>query len=195
KSAHNESYPLVLGKVELSIPQLKGASFLIEQQLYDAVTTARFQKDDWTVVYKTFVSATDDVMAVEISMTGKGSLEGDIRLALPGEKEILNKPPVELAHPGKRELSVTAKGIQYLSRAFEDSVEIPTKAAIALQVAGSPDGKFTLKQGKPVRFVCAFSSNFKSKDCVEAVIRKVTECTPKRVSAIEKAHKQWWKNY
>jgi hypothetical protein len=195
KSAHNEGYPVVLGKVELSIPQLEGASFLINQHLYDAVTTARFQKGDVVVVYKTYVSATDDIMAVEISMTGKGSLEGDIRLALPNEKEILNHPPVELAYPGKMETGATEKGVQYLSRAFEDSVDIPTKAAIALQVAGSHDGRFTLKQGKPVRFVCAFSSNFKSTDCVDAVIRKVTECTPKRLAIIEKDHKQWWKNY
>jgi hypothetical protein len=195
KSAHNESYPLVLGKVELSIPKLEGASFLIEQQLYNAITTARFQKEDVTVIYKTYVSATDDILSVEISMTGKGSLEGDIHLALPGEKEILNREPTELAHPGKMELGVTSQGIQYLSRAFEDSVEIPTKAAIALQVVGSKNGRFTLKQGKPVRFVCAFSSNFKSADCVDATIRKATECTPKRLAAIEKDHKQWWKNY
>ncbi|MDR3094199.1 MAG: hypothetical protein LBU62_06115 [Bacteroidales bacterium] len=195
KSAHNEGYPVVLGKVELSIPQLEGASFLIEQQLYDAVTTARFQKGDIAVVYKTFVSATDDIMAVEISMTGKGSLEGNVQLVLPCEKEILNRPPLEPAYPGKMEIGATEKDIQYLSRAFEDSVDIPTKAAIALLVAGGRDGRFTLTQGKPVRFVCAFSSNFKTADCVEAVIRKVTECTPKRLAAIEKDHKQWWHNY
>jgi hypothetical protein len=39
KSALDESFPLVLGKIELDIPQLKDASYLVEQQLYDAVMT------------------------------------------------------------------------------------------------------------------------------------------------------------
>jgi hypothetical protein len=43
--------------------------------------------------------------------------------------------------------------------------------------------------------VCAFSSNFKSKDCVATVIQKVAASTPKQLAIIEKEHKQWWKTY
>jgi hypothetical protein len=195
KSAYRGGYPAVLGKVELSIPALEGASFLIEQQLYDAVTTARFRKNDFSVVYKTYMAATEDILVVEITMEGKGFLEGNVKLALPDEKEIKNNPPLEIAYPDKKELNVAANGVQWLSRAFEDSVDIPTKAAIALKVEGCPDGRFTLKPGKTIRFVCAFSSNFKSDDCVAAVIRKVTECNRKQLQKAEKDHKQWWKTY
>lgn len=52
KSALDESFPLVLGKIELDIPQLKDASYLVEQQLYDAVSTARFTKGDISVSTK-----------------------------------------------------------------------------------------------------------------------------------------------
>ncbi|MDR1864474.1 MAG: hypothetical protein LBR08_02780 [Bacteroidales bacterium] len=195
KSAHNESYPAVLGKIELSIPQLEGASYLVEQHLYDAVTTARFGKDGFSVTYKAYVAATEDVMVVEIGMEGAGELEGNIRLALPGEKEIPDNPPVEPALPGKKEIHAAGKDVWYLSRAFEDSVDIPTKAAMALQVEDCPDGRFTLKQGKTIRFVCAFSSNFKSDDCVAAVVRKVAESTPGQLNRVKEQHKQWWKNY
>ncbi|KAA6300444.1 MAG: hypothetical protein EZS26_003410 [Candidatus Ordinivivax streblomastigis] len=200
KSAYRGGYPAVLGKVELAIPGLEGASFLIEQQLYNAITTARFNKDGFFLIYKTYVAATEDILVVEISMEGKETLEGNVRLTLPGEKEIIDNPPLEPAYPDKKELNVTTEGIQYLSRAFEDSVDISTKAAIALRIEigrslSLPDGRFTLKQGKPLRFVCAFSSNFKSRDCVATVIQKVNESTPKQLAIIEKEHKQWWKNY
>ncbi|MDR2643924.1 MAG: hypothetical protein LBC74_14175, partial [Planctomycetaceae bacterium] len=61
KAGHNESYPVVLGKIEVSIPGLEGASYLVEQHLYDAVTVARFRKDDFLVTYRTYVAAGTDV--------------------------------------------------------------------------------------------------------------------------------------
>jgi hypothetical protein len=195
KSLDNESYPAVLGKIELAIPQLRGASFEMEQQLYDAMTTARFGKEGFSVSYRAYVAATEDVLVVEIGMEGRGALEGSVRLVLPGEREIVDNPPLEPAFPGKMELGDAADGVRYLSRAFEEEVDIPAKAAIALQVEGCPDGRFTLTQGKPVRFVCAFSSNFKSDDCVAAALRKVAECTPGKIRETEKQHRQWWANY
>jgi hypothetical protein len=193
-SSHNEAYPCVLGKIEWSVPRLEGASYLIEQHLYDATTTAVFRKEDITVAYKAYVAATEDVFIVEVSMEGEGKVEGNVQLALPGPKEIVESLPLDRAFPEKREQDRVGD-IHYISRAFVDSVEIPTKAAIALQVEGFPDGRFTLEQDKPVRFVCAFSSNFKSDDCVAAAINKVKECTSQQLQETEKRHKQWWKNY
>lgn len=195
KSALDESFPLVLGKIELSIPQLKGASYLVEQRLYDAVSTARFAGDDFSVTYKAYMPATEDLLVVEVGMEGKGMLDGTVKIALPGEKEVVDDPPLERVFPDVRENGMTPEGIQYLSRAFKDSVDIPTKAAMALRVEGFPEGKFTLEPGKTVRFMCAFSSNFKSGDCVASVIRKVADYTSEQLAEQEKAHKQWWKEY
>lgn len=195
KSALDESFPLVLGKVEISIPQLKDASYLVEQRLYEAVSTARFTKGDVSVSYKTYVPATEDMLIVEISMEGEGTLEGSARISFPGEQEVVDNPPLERVFPDIREKEVTSDGVQYLSRAFKDSVDIPTQAAMALRVEDFPDGQFRLRPGKTVRVVCAFSSNFKSDDCVAAVIQKVENCTSGQLANIEKDHKLWWKDY
>ena len=80
-------------------------------------------------------------------------------------------------------------------RTFEDSVDIPTKAAMALRMGQSSDGSFVLKPGKPVRLVCAFSSNFKSNDCVADVIKRVEDCSFTHLNEIEKHHQEWWKDY
>ena len=195
KSALDESYPAVLGKIELSVPELKGTSYLVEQDLYDAISYASFTKESLSVYCKTYLAATEDIWVLEIRMEGKDALEGSARIVLPGEKEILNEPPLERVFPDIRENDFTSDGIQYVSRAFVDSVDIPTKAAMALHVEGSPDGKFILRPGETVRIVGSFSSNFKSDDCVAEVIRKVADCSVGELVAIEKDHKQWWKNY
>lgn len=195
KSALDESYPLVLGKIELSMPALKGASYLVEQQLYDATTTARFTKGDLSVSYKTYISAEEDLLVLELEMNGEDSVEGYVNLSLPGEKETINNPPLERVFPDEREVGVTKEGVFYLWRAFEDSVDIPTKAAMALRMGQSFDGSFVLKPGKPVRLVCAFSSNFKSNDCVADVIERVEDCSFTHLNEIEKHHQEWWKDY
>lgn len=195
KSALDESYPLVLGKIELSIPELEGASYLVEQSLYDAVSTARFKKEGVSVYYKAYLSAADDMLLVEVGNTGIKDIEGSLRIELPGEKEILDVPPLERVFPDVREQGITPEGIQYVSRAFVDSVDIPTKAAMAMRIEGSKDGKFTLKPGKRMRFVCAFSSNFKSGDCTAEVISKAGEISPGKLAGMEQRHKQWWKTY
>ena len=195
KSALDESYPLVLGKIELSIPALEGASYLVEQQLYDATTTARFTKDNQSVSYKTYVSATEDLLVVELEMDGEGSIEGHVNLSLPGEKEIINKPPLERVFPDEREVGITKEGVLYLWRAFEDSVDIPTKAAMALRMDQSSDGSFVLEPGKPVCMVCAFSSNFKSNDCVSDAIGRASDCSSSHLREVEKHHQEWWKDY
>lgn len=195
KSALDESYPLVLGKIELSMPALKGASYLVEQQLYDATTTARFTKGNLSVSYKTYISAEEDLLVLELEMNGEDSVEGYVNLSLPGEKETINNPPLERVFPDEREVGVTKEGVFYLWRAFEDSVDITTKAAMALRMGQSSDGSFVLKPGKPVRLVCAFSSNFKSNDCVADVIERVEDCSFTHLNEIEKHHQEWWKDY
>lgn len=195
KSALDESYPLVLGKIELSMPDLEGASYFVEQQLYDATTTARFTKENQSVSYKTYVSATEDLLVVELEMDGEGSIEGYVNLSLPGEKEIINKPPLERVFPDEREVGITKEGVLYLWRAFEDSVDIPTKAAMALRMDQSSDGSFVLEPGKPLRMVCAFSSNFKSNDCVSDVIGRVSDSSSSHLKEVKKHHQEWWKDY
>lgn len=195
KSALDESYPCVLGKIRLEIPKLKGASYLVEQSLYDATTTGRFSQSAYSVSYKSYVAATQDLWVLELKLEGEGTVEGTISLSLPGEKEITDQPPLERVFPDKREEGSTPDGIFYITRAFEDSVDIPTRAAIAMKVEGKAGNHITLKADKPVRVVCAFSSNFKSKDCLAEAIRCVGENSPRKLAEVEKLHKAWWHNY
>lgn len=191
KSSYNDSYPLVLGKAILSVPELEGASYDVEQHLYDAMTYARFKKGQKALSCEVYVAAEDDVMVAEIVNVGKECINGSLILALPGKEEINAEP----FFADVREEGVADGGIRYISRAFTDSVDIPTKAAVAMKAEGCADGEFSLEPGESLSFVCAFSSNFKSDDCLRTVVEKAAVCKGKELSRIRTAHEDWWKNY
>ena len=190
KSSYNDSYPLVLGKVVLSVPELEGASYDVEQHLYDATTYARFGKGRKALACEVYVAAEDDVMVADLVNEGQETIRGSIVLALPGEDEI--DPDSYI--PDIRETGTTPDGIQYISRAYADSVDIPTKAAVAMRTDSCTDENFTLEPGEKLTFVCAFSSNFKSEDCLQAV-KEAAASDNHGIAAIRKAHQAWWKEY
>lgn len=197
KSGYAEPSPLVLGKVELTVPELEGGSYSIEQCLADATTSARFTKGDLLFSYKTYVSATEDMMVLEMRMTGRKELSVDMKLSPVGEKEFSrrNTEEEECIHLGEIDCGVTEDGIHYLSRAFSDSVDIPTKSAMAMKPGGDNSGKLVLKEGETQRVLLAFSGNFKSDDCVKAVIEKVKAKDDSALKTMASEHKAWWKNY
>lgn len=195
KSALDESFPLVLGKLCISIPELEGAGYHVEQHMYDATTTASFSKGDMTVTYSAYVPATADMLVVELGMEGAGAVKGKASISHMGKAETVDRPPYQRVYPGRQSLECGADGVQCLVRGFRDSVDIPTEAAMAMRVEGSADGTFTLVPGRVVRIVCATTSNFKSKECGATAVRRVKGFTQKKWRAIRKAHTAWWQEY
>lgn len=195
KSALDESFPAVLCNLELDLPSLTEAEYSITQSLYEAKTYATFKKDDYTVKYTAYVSAADDFLVVVVSMDGDGEVCGSAKLVAPGENEIFVNLPLERDFPDVSELISDNSGVTCFYRAFEDDVDIKTKAAVALNVINSDDGSFTITKDKPLVFIAAFSSNFKSSDCVKSVTSRVKEVTENEIDALDSNHKKWWKEY
>lgn len=195
KSSFNESFPAVLGKLEIDIPGLKDASYLIEQDLYPAITYSEFSGKEQDVQFKSYVSATEDVMVIEIQMSGEGKLEGSINLQLPGETEFVDNPPLDLVFPAETESGKTDEGIYYISRAFEKDVDIPSRAVCAFKVLGSETNNFTLSEDEKITIVLAFSSNFKSDNCLQSVIDRLAYLNRNAIESIELRHRTWWKDY
>ena len=184
KSAHDETYPLVLSRIALEFPSLEGASYQVDQRLYDATTTGLFEKRDRRLSMETFLAATEDVLVVRLKSEGKEPVEG---------KVALNHAEPDARFRDIREEGTTREGIRYLSREYNDtSVEIPTKAAAALWANVAEDGSFTLEPGKSLTIIAAFSSNFKSDDCLQTAINKSKSVV---LNKLRRAHEEWWKEY
>ena len=187
KSAHDESYPLVLGLVRLSFPDLEGASYQVSQQLFDATTSARFSKDGQSVSFDAYLAATEDIMVIRIKSEGREEIKGAVELTFPEQ---------DTRFKDKRDSGTTADGIRYITRGYDDpSVDIPTRAAVAIKAGTSPDGSFTLKPGGELVVICAFSSDFKSGDCLRSVVGNLSRLGKHRLVSIRKAHETWWKEY
>jgi len=195
KHGYRESFPAVLGKLEISIPGLEGSKYLIEQDLYEAKTWSEFSKAGTEVRFKTYVSATEDLMIVEINLKGEGELNGSVNLELPGKLELADNLPEGFSYPAETQKGITQNGIGYISRAFVEDVDISTKAACAFTILKGNTNTFKLTKGNPVTIVVAFSSNFKSNDCLQVVTQRLTGFDPNEPESIELAHQAWWKDY
>lgn len=195
KNGYNESFPAVLGKIEIEIPELAEASYHVEQDLYEAKTYSSFVKDEVEVNYCTYVSAAEDLMIIELSLKGKQKLDGSINLLLPGKNEIIDNPPLDNKFPTKENSGKEKAGIIWISRTFEQDVDIPTQSAIAVNILDNPTNTFTLAPGKKVVIACAFSSNFKSEDCLKTAIDQVAGIKSCALQEIEKKHDAWWSDY
>lgn len=195
KSAIDESYPAMLGKIELSLPAMEGATYLVEQQLDDATTVATFRKGNQTVQYTAYASATSDLFVVELSLQGEGTVQGTVSLEQRGEEELYKKHRMDSNFPSEMTTDKTSDGILSLSRSFTQQVDIPTHAAMALRMMDGNDTSFELKPGTPVRFVCSTSSNFKGDDCLKRTIGQVASLTPQLLEKERQGHLLWWKNY
>ena len=192
RSVHNESYPLVLGRLTVELPSMAGASYSASQDLWDATTTVRLDRTASSVTCQAYVAANDDVMVLRLSAEGTETVEGRVVLSLPDENDIEVRFAEERQFPDMRQQGQTAGGIRYIERAFVDSVDIATHAAVALRLPKGNDGRFTLAPGKTLMLVCAFSSNFKSADCLADAIARAASCSPRRLF---KAHCRWWHQY
>ena len=132
KDGHRMGGPRLFGVMEINIPSLAGSTYLIEQQLYPAITTSRFSKGESTVTMRSLVAATEDVLLVELSVTGK-PVEVETRLwSAPGR--------------GSKESLGRKDGVLWATKAFAEE-KIPTAAACVLTVIG---GKVTIPELEPV---------------------------------------------
>ena len=195
KSSFHESFPAVLGKIEIEIPELVNATYSIEQDLYEAKTYSHFSNDDAKVNFVSYVSATEDVMVIELQNEGQKVINLDVTLAFPGETELIDNPPVDVVFKDDQADGKTVEGISWISRGFSEDVDIPSKAAIAVKIKGQSSNTFTLEPEGKAWIICAFSSDFKSNDCELEVIKKLKSIDQSYLKKLDEDHKDWWTNF
>ena len=186
KSSYNESYPSVLGKLQLKMPVFKGSGYHVEQDLYTATTYLKFSKNGNEVVVKSYVFSDEDLFLLELENVGKDSVHGELNLITPGY-ETDGLP------------SVMKKGIdrniQYVSRQWDKEVDINTIASCAMNMLDCSSPSFTLRPNEKLYVVIFSSSNFKSDDCVSYAKNKVKGIESEDFIEFYSLHKKWWDDY
>ncbi|MCX5653668.1 MAG: hypothetical protein NTY65_03330 [Planctomycetota bacterium] len=210
KDGHRLGGPRLFGGLEINIPALAGATYLIEQQIHPAITTSRFTKDGTTVTMRSCVAATEDFLLVEIAVEGK-PVDVETRLwAAPGR--------------GSKEDLGRKGAVLWATKAFAEDVNIPTAAACALTVTGGkviipewepvaaasnpppgkkqppkaksqPGPKFTLQPGRKVTVAVAMQSSFDSKDPLVAAQQMALGLNAEKANKLLEQHTRWWREF
>lgn len=212
KDGHREGGPRLFGGLQVNIAALTGATYLVEQQLYPAITLSRFSKDGTTVTMRSVVAATDDVLLVELAVEGQ-AVEVETRMwAAPGR--------------GSKEELGWKDELLWATKGFAENVSIPTAAASALTVIGAkitrpeleawveepvpnpppkhppppkpksqPGPKFTLSPGQKVTVAVTLQSSFDAKDPLAAAQQKAANLTAPAVAELLTRHSAWWREF
>ena len=175
------SGPRVVGFVDVTINGFNEDNFSAEQSLSNGITTCLLQKEEQSVSTRSWVSATENLIFIELSASGRAA-KVSIDLAAPEHEHAKLKT-------GK------TKGAFWLSRAFTDSVDIATEVAVALKNISSKDSIILLQPGKKVIIGITVESKFKKVDPLDDVLDRITRLDKKSVTVLLKKHNEWWKTY
>lgn len=195
QSGFNESFPAVLGKLQLSIPALKHASYHVEQLLYNATTSGQFTDGDTRLVLTAYLSAAEDLLVIQLHNEGTVTVAGMADLLLPQQDQFNINPPLENKFADTIATGGQHTAVQWITRGFTRNVAVNTMAAAACRVIGGTGNHFRLQQGQSATIVCALSSSFKGNNYLQQVINKVTSLAPRSLSAAYRAHTGWWSKF
>jgi len=181
KSRYRASGPRLFGGLDVSLPELKGASYHVEQSLFDAVTEAVFAKGDLTVKMRAWVAATRNVLVVEFSASGRPTAAA-VKLW-----------PAE-GNGGEHHTGADA-GVRWAARKFVKDVDIPSGAAAAMKLLGADGPSLTLRPGRPVTVAVAMASVFKHKAYADAARKLAGGLDRAGLERLRRAHEEWWSGF
>ncbi|NWJ51616.1 MAG: hypothetical protein HXX14_12190 [Bacteroidetes bacterium] len=175
------SGPRVAGFLDIKIEGFNNVDFSAEQFIKNGITTCLLNKNSQKIEAKSWVSATDNLIFIELNAIDK-SATVSIKLTAPDNKQAKSET-------GK------SGNISWLTRSFVDSVDIQTEVAIALKTLNYNGNTILLQPGKKLIIVLAVESKFKKTKPLEYILNKIKGLDKPTVSALLQRHNNWWQNY
>ena len=169
------SEPRPLARLELDFPALQGATYRVEQDLQQAITTGRFTQAGVTLSLESGVAATENLLWIKLSAEG-GTLQGRAALYQAGQD------------------AAATGDVPVVERRFEQDVLVPAGAACALRVVDG-GSEFTVTPGKPVLVVASVFSRFDQPEFRQAAVRRASELGPESLDRVRAAHVAWWRQF
>lgn len=176
------SGPRVAAFFDINIDAFNNPSFHAEQLMRNGLTICTLKKDDNEVIARSWVSATKDLIFIELSTVGK-PVKVSLGLSAPENRSAVLKT------------GTNNKGIYWQTRSFNDSVDIKTSTAVALKCLSYPENEFTLEPSKKVLLVISLVGNFDSSKPLAQALKNVQAINGHDVEPLFKAHNQWWNRY
>jgi len=129
QNQHLGAQPKLFGWIDVKAPAMQGATYKIEQPIYNPITHGTFTKDGVTLEFRARVMATANIGWIELEATGK-PLEIEISTQLTDQELVL--PQINVT-PSRRS-SGTVDDTLWLRRHYDDHVDIESGMAAAVRI-------------------------------------------------------------
>jgi hypothetical protein len=176
------SGPRVAAFFDININSFNNASFHAEQSIRNGLTTCVLKKGDSEVITKSWVSATQNLIFIELSTPGK-PVKVSLGLSAPENKYAVLKTGTD------------KNNIYWQSRSFNDSVDVKTNVAVALKCLNYSGNEFTLEASKKALLVISLVSNFNNSKPVEQALKNLQSIDNNIVKVLFREHNGWWNQY
>ena len=173
------------GALTVSINALTGASYRAEQLMGEGAITGQFVKENQQVHLRTWVSATRNMVFIELTSRQPCAVKLDLWTT--SGNTSLNR-------------AGTTGGVAWATRSFEKTplLEWPCHIAIAMKVLGAswlPNRSFVLQPNKKVILALVLYTSFDRSNWKEAALAEARSLTPRLIQQVKKAHESWWKQF
>jgi alpha-L-fucosidase 2 len=175
------SGPRVAGFVDIKIDSFNNADFSASQFISNGVTTCILQKNDQKIKVKSWVQATQNLVFIEVEAISKATNISIIDSAPENPMAALKKGEVQQIH--------------WLTRAFNDSVDIPTEVAVALKTINYNGLNILLQPDKKLVIVLAIESKFKNKNPLNYILGQIKKINENSIAPLLQKHDKWWETY
>jgi len=174
--------PSLIGGIDVSIDELKDASYHVEQLLYEPVINSEFSIKENTVIMDARVLATDDLFVLELKSKNK---QVQVNLDL----------WVKDGYGSKIEKG-TKSDVFWVTRKFiDDDLLYPTEATIAMRNLGSDSDSFILEPDHPVFVIASVRTNHETGLYKMEAIDKVIRLDSDEIVKLKSEHNRWWRSY
>jgi alpha-L-fucosidase 2 len=174
--------PSLIGGLDIAIDELAGASYHVEQILYEPVLVSQFSAPGATVTIQARVLASDNMIALDIRSAGR-----PVRVKL----DLWAKDGY-----GSETGKGTDNDVRWVTRSFRGKdLLFPAEAALALRQLGGTGDAFTVEPGRPAVLLVGAATNFEAAEPAAAAQAKVIRHDPDSVRRLIAGHDAWWRDF
>ncbi|MEI6808911.1 MAG: hypothetical protein WCN95_09310 [bacterium] len=191
---HRKGGPRPFGGIDMGVGVLKGSSWRSEQDMYTGITTATFTNSTAGMTMRTYVAATEDLLIIELTNTGKVPIEGGYGLWAMWGRGSKDKT-FDVSNDIRGKVVCMTKEFLSGKEGGSHPSEIPTAASCAMRTIGQKDLGYKIGPGQKVTLAMAVKSNYDAVDHLAAVQKLVLDLDEEKVKVLEQKHRQWWKDF
>jgi len=181
KSQADSSGLRFVGFIDVNFNVFHNESFSAEQNIQNGLTVCTVQSYQKKIYSRSWVSATDNLIFIEL--------------------EAIEKPidiSISLSSPFNHEAKLregNSENTYWLTRAFDENVEIPVEVAVAMKLNQNNDRQFTLLPNHKVLISVAVESKFRYDDPLRTVLTKCRSIDDNATEKLFQKHNEWWQTY